>query len=203
MSMLRRMRKVGVYAKHRGAEDKNKLFIIDKFIKTNAKEYKFKVRDRVTKVETETTVFDYFRKKYNIPLQHWQLPLIQTTKKGVILPAEVVIIAPNQRFPFKLDDRQTANMIKFAVTRPSERAKDIEHGLSLLKWNDDPFLRNYGMRINSDMVTVRSAESYDRPPTRESSDFTSLLRPRPGCSRRRRWSSRDLERPRVLRDAGT
>ncbi|KAI9823313.1 MAG: hypothetical protein M1832_002537 [Thelocarpon impressellum] len=153
---LRRMRKLGIYAKHRGAAEQNKLFIIEGFLKQNAKEYEFTVRDKDTKVETTTNVYEYFRRKYNIVLQNWNVPLIKTTKKGVVFPPEVVMVAGNQRYPFKLSDKQTAAMIKFAVTRPQIRMRDIEYGLGLLKWQEDEYLKNYGMVIDGNMINTKA-----------------------------------------------
>ena len=60
----------------------NKVYIIDHFLKQNAKEYTFKVRDRTTGEFSETTVYDYFRRKYHIMLERWNLPVIQMTKKS-------------------------------------------------------------------------------------------------------------------------
>ena len=48
-------------------------------------------------------------------------------------------------------------MIKFAVTRPELRMRDINYGLGLLKWKDDKYLHNYGLKINEDMVMVGPA----------------------------------------------
>ena len=112
------------------------------------------MRDKNTKVETTTNVYEYFRRKYNIVLQNWNLPLIKTTKRGVVFPAEVVVVAENQRYPFKLSDKQTSAMIEFAVTRPQQRMRDIEYGLGLLKWHDDEYLKNYGMVVDNKMITV-------------------------------------------------
>jgi eukaryotic translation initiation factor 2C len=47
-------------------------------------------------------------------------------------------------------------MIKFAVTRPAKRKEDIEHGLKLLNWDNDPYLRNYGMKISSNMIETKA-----------------------------------------------
>lgn len=46
-------------------------------------------------------------------------------------------------------------MIKFAVTRPEERMKDIETGIGTLKWNEDIYLKNYGLTISPRMIEVR------------------------------------------------
>jgi eukaryotic translation initiation factor 2C len=45
-------------------------------------------------------------------------------------------------------------MIKFAVTRPKERLQAISHGISMLKWNVDPYLGHYGMKVDPNMTIV-------------------------------------------------
>lgn len=45
-------------------------------------------------------------------------------------------------------------MIKFAVTRPKERLQAINHGISMLKWNLDPYLAHYGMKVDPNMTIV-------------------------------------------------
>ena len=47
-------------------------------------------------------------------------------------------------------------MIKFAVTRPAERRKGIEGGLTLLDWTNDRYLRNYGLKINPEMLQTQA-----------------------------------------------
>ncbi|KZF18861.1 Piwi-domain-containing protein [Xylona heveae TC161] len=154
---LRRLKKVGIYAKHRGSEEKDKVFIIDHFLREDAKSFKFPVRDKKTgEITQDVSIYDYFRRRYNITLQYWNLPLIQTTKKNVVFPMECVVIAENQRYPFKTDEDQTAKMIRFAVTRPNDRIAAINHGLGMLKWPEDVYLRNYGMTIDTKMVQTRA-----------------------------------------------
>lgn len=62
-------------------------------------------------------------------------------------------MSEGQRYPFKLDDKQTSAMIRFAVTKPPERAQAIQWGKeNILKWQSDPYLSNYGLDIEYDML---------------------------------------------------
>ena len=47
-------------------------------------------------------------------------------------------------------------MIKFAVSRPSERREAIEKGLQMLDWKNDPFLANYGLKIDPNMLKTEA-----------------------------------------------
>lgn len=60
----------------------------------------------------------------------------------VTFPLECVRINENERYPFKLDDKQAAKMIKFAVTLPKKHRQDMEHGIGMLDWKNDATLRN-------------------------------------------------------------
>ncbi len=62
------------------------------------------------------------------------------------MPMECCYITGNQRCIGKLNERQTSEMIKFAVTLPNERWGAIEHGLDMLKW---AFFQNVSAFQNS------------------------------------------------------
>lgn len=85
----------------------SKLFYITGFTKENAKERKFDVKDKTTGAITkDVSVYQYFQRRYNLMLQYWNLPLVETTKNGIVFPMECCIIAANQRYLYKLDDEQ-------------------------------------------------------------------------------------------------
>lgn len=47
-------------------------------------------------------------------------------------------------------------MIKFAVSRPAVRREAIQRGLNMLDWKNDPFLTNYGMKIDPNMLKTEA-----------------------------------------------
>ena len=154
---LRRLKKVAFYIRHRGNEMEDKLFYIAGFTRSNAKEYKFDVKDRNTgEITKDVSVYDYFLRRYNLRLQYWHLPLVETTKKGIVFPMECCMIASNQRYLYKLDDDQIKTMIKFAVTRPPQRMISIRNGLQTLNWEKDPILNRYGIKIATQMLTTKA-----------------------------------------------
>ena len=79
---------------------------------------------------------------------------VGTPKKPIYLPAEVCAIAPGQR-RLKLDEKQTAAMIKSAAQKPDLRAYNIERSVNE-KGNlpNDPHVRAFGMQVNQAMATV-------------------------------------------------
>ncbi|KAG6357971.1 hypothetical protein INS49_013854 [Diaporthe citri] len=154
---LRRFHKCHFNVMHRGKSNDMKTYTIKQFVwepkkfgmeGANARNYRFTMRDGTT-----TSVADYFLKQYNVRLFHWQWPLIETTRAGVF-PMEVVIMKPWQRYNFKLDGEQTSTMIKFAVTRPPVRQNAIMQNVKSLRWVDDPYLKEFGVKINPQMQPV-------------------------------------------------
>jgi eukaryotic translation initiation factor 2C len=103
----------------------------------------------------EISVFDYYRKKYNIDLQYWFLPLIETTRDGKF-PMELCTLVSNQKYQYKLNPEQTQAMIKFAVTHPPQRLQSIQNGINMLKWQQDPNLLHYGVKIDQNLTLTKA-----------------------------------------------
>ncbi|CAB4481807.1 unnamed protein product [Rhizophagus irregularis] len=81
---------------------------------------------------------------------------ITVGRKNVYLPIEVCDVIPGQRHMRKLDERQTADMIKFTCQPPNARANKIQAGLEILDFRNNEFLREFGMRISNDMMVVNA-----------------------------------------------
>jgi len=75
---------------------------------------------------------------------------------AVYMPMDVLKIDANQRYNTKLSDVQTSNMIKFAVTLPKERWAAVMHGVKLLNWQNDPYLKHYQLQINQVPAKVKA-----------------------------------------------
>lgn len=151
---LRRFHKCHFNVSHRGKSNDMKTYTIKQFVfdpkfgmeGANARNFKFFLK----RENREVTVAEYFHKQYNVRLLHWEWPLIETTRDGVF-PMEVVLMKPWQRYNFKLDAEQTSTMIKFAVTRPPVRQTAIMANVKSLRWVDDPYLKEFGVKINPQM----------------------------------------------------
>ena len=116
----------------------------------------FDHKDPKTGVVKKISIFDYFMKTYNVHLEHPTLPVVVTMTRDVAFPMEVCTLTPGQRYPFKLDELQKSRMIKFAATRPVERRQGIEAGLKLLNWEEDRYLKNYGVHISPNMLETQA-----------------------------------------------
>ncbi|KAJ4348243.1 Protein argonaute [Didymosphaeria variabile] len=148
---LRRFKRVGVTATH---VTPHVQYTIEEFANKDVNEATFKDKDGI-----ELTLRQYFQKKYNLNLMTG-VPVVKMTKKirnsPVYLPVDVLQIDPNQRYNTKLSDTQTSNMIKFAVTLPRERWAAVMHGVNLLGWQQDRFLKHYGLQINPNPAKVKA-----------------------------------------------
>lgn len=160
---LEKLKRLTFRVKHRGKMNDSKKYTIKGFTwnlnkwpqGANARNVTFDKKN-VTTGATETMTIDkYFRAKYDIRLQSWQLPCIETTRDGVF-PMEVAVLDTHQKYNYKLDGDQTSAMIKFAVTRPAQRAQDIMSCVKTLRWNEDPYLKEYGIQITNQMAAVQA-----------------------------------------------
>lgn len=168
---LRKMQRLKFFVKHRGKEQNAKIYSIDHFAWDqsygadggNAKRVTFDRRSKTNPnaPPVTTSIFDYFRTEYNIDIECWRLPLV-ASKKGGIFPMEVCTLLEDQRYMFKLDPKQTADMIKFAVVRPPARLASIQTGVKLLAWETDPYLKHYGIKIDPN-PTVTNAKLLQPP----------------------------------------
>ncbi|KRZ88273.1 Protein argonaute-1, partial [Trichinella sp. T8] len=102
-----------------------------------------------------TTVFDYFKARYNITLRY---PNLQMVKRGhTFIPPELCNIEPNQRVPMmKLDDENHRMIVQTCAVPPLQRYREI-----LVKSNavggdcHDLFAAAMGLSKSSDMVSVK------------------------------------------------
>lgn len=125
VTLLKRLQKNQFYVKHRGqipgqgeflssiSQTKlsdhhleSKIWTIKRISTKNAKTHEFEVKDKDTGAPYTTTVFEYYLKKYRVRLDKWQLPLLETQKRDVLFPMELAIMAPRQRYPYKLNEDQ-------------------------------------------------------------------------------------------------
>ena len=136
-------------------------FIVARVLESDAKAYKFQrfETDENTGERVEKgfiSIFDYFYQLTGRVLDHPHLPVVEMTRKGNVFPMEYCRINPNQRYAFKLDEMQTSAMIKEAVTPPSQRWRSISAGIGMLDWQNDPYMKKYGLQISAARTVVEA-----------------------------------------------
>ncbi|OAD76297.1 hypothetical protein PHYBLDRAFT_123569 [Phycomyces blakesleeanus NRRL 1555(-)] len=103
----------------------------------------------------EQSVASYFQKQYNKRLAYPFLPCI-VVKRDIFLPMEVCEVVPGQRHLKKLNEKQTAEMIKFTCQKPNIRANKINQGLQLLQYKNNPYLQQFGMAVKPEMAMINA-----------------------------------------------
>ncbi|KAI9364457.1 Piwi domain-containing protein [Zopfochytrium polystomum] len=107
---------------------------------------------------TEESVANYFATKYNTTLYFPHLPclIVGDPSKMVYLPMEVCEVIPGQRHLRKLNERQTAEMIKFTCQPPHVRSNKISAGITILQQRDNEYLKEFGVQIGHEMAIVNA-----------------------------------------------
>jgi hypothetical protein len=56
----------------------------------------------------------------------------------------------------KLNERQTADMNKFTCQPPNSRANKINHGLDILNYRQNEYMRQFGLQVSNDMAITQA-----------------------------------------------
>ncbi|KAJ5287992.1 hypothetical protein N7478_003678 [Penicillium angulare] len=150
------VKSVIVYPDYEQCPFKDKSFKIQDLILGGAREFMITINDPAAGEEKRMSVEEYFKWKYNITLTLPNLALVRMTVKNVIYPAEFLCIKKLQRWPHKLTDEQTADMIKYTAKKPAERLSHIIKCKNLLQHDADPNLMHYGLKISHQMMKVKA-----------------------------------------------
>ncbi|KAF9113516.1 Eukaryotic translation initiation factor 2C [Mortierella sp. AM989] len=97
----------------------------------------------------------YFYQTYGRRLTYPDLPCV-VAGRDIFLPMEVCFVVQGQRHTSKLDEKQTAEMIKITCQPPHVRANKIREGLDILKYQDNTHLADFGMQVAREMVQIRA-----------------------------------------------
>lgn len=165
------IKSVRVKVMHRGGSTQPK-YAIKRLVPATAATSHFE-RDGKT-----ITVKDYFLQQYNIRLAFPNLPCV-LVGRDVLLPMELCSILPGQRLTRKLDERQTAEMIRHTCQKPHIRANKITAGFHQLEYGSNRYLKEAGMKISNQMATI-DARVLPPPQVAFSNQPGGILRPNNG-----------------------
>ncbi|KAG1858414.1 Piwi domain-containing protein [Suillus subalutaceus] len=112
-----------------------------------------------------TTVKDYFKKAWGRELHYPNIIGIQVGSKDrdEVIPAEMCVIAPDQRYTRKLPPEFSPTMVKFSSKNPQERLELISAGInnsvtadqrSALDYQNSPFLQDAGITVSPEPISV-------------------------------------------------
>jgi eukaryotic translation initiation factor 2C len=131
---------------HRGPQRK---FRIKDLSQDSASNIEFKVNGEVK------TVSSYFRDTYNIHLYFDFLPCV-VVGRDINLPIELCNVVPGQKYPRKLNELQTSDMIKFTCLNPSIRSNKIRNAIDFMNYKDNEYLKVFDIKIGRDFIEAPS-----------------------------------------------
>ncbi|OJJ51616.1 hypothetical protein ASPZODRAFT_435068 [Penicilliopsis zonata CBS 506.65] len=152
----KRLRKLQVQPHYRGCPVLGTNFIVKGLLNASARTYTIDIKDRATGTTKTMTVEAYFKSKYNVILDYWELPMVEMTKKNVVYPMEVLTIHGLHKYPWKLNEWQTSHMIKYAASRPAERLQSVQKSKAMLDHSNDPVLQAFGLQVDQNMIRTKA-----------------------------------------------
>ncbi|KAL4764405.1 putative eukaryotic translation initiation factor eIF-2C4 [Aspergillus foveolatus] len=153
----RRIKKLGVRPHYRGCPvPAGTTFMVKGLLNVNARDYMLEIKNHASGKTQRMSIEAYFRMKYNFVLDHWDLPIVEMTKKGVIYPMELLTIHGLHRYMWKLNGFQTSNMIRYAASRPGDRLQSISKSKRMLNHAGDPVLRAFDLRVDESMIRTKA-----------------------------------------------
>lgn len=100
------------------------------------------------------SIVEYFSARYNITLKYPHLPLVNLGRKNRPnwMPIELCQVAPGQRCS-NINDLDTAEIIRQTSKKPAERMRNILDQLQQAGYENDPFMKAFGLKVDPNMIT--------------------------------------------------
>ncbi|KAE8125928.1 hypothetical protein FH972_020689 [Carpinus fangiana] len=146
------LRGVKVEVTHRG--NMRRKYRISGLTSQATRELTFPVDER----GTLKSVVEYFYETYGFVIQHTQWPCLQVgnQQRPNYLPMEVCKIVEGQRYSKRLNEKQITALLKVTCQRPQERERDIMQTVRHNAYHDDPYAREFGIRISERLASVEA-----------------------------------------------
>ncbi|OLL23587.1 Protein argonaute [Neolecta irregularis DAH-3] len=135
------------FVNHRGEQGLRRRIVFHSFTDAGASEIRFDMKGE------SITVQNYFLRTYNKRLEYPQVMCCKTSRND-ILPLECCIVQSGQRYAGALTQDITSKIIRHAAKPPRERKEMIQNNVQQLDWARDPFLRDYGLEIDRNMMEI-------------------------------------------------
>ncbi|KAJ2892856.1 hypothetical protein GGI21_005522, partial [Coemansia aciculifera] len=157
--MLREMgsflRGLIMYMQHRGLQGKRKFTVRGTTTKALDEEsFEWEDPERPGSAVT-VAVAQYYQRRYNFKLSYPFLPGL-IGRSNSVFPIELCTIAENQRFKSHLDERQTADMVKFACQKPADNMRRIMDVLQQTNLGKSPVVQAFGLALPNKLIEVES-----------------------------------------------
>ncbi|KAI9821210.1 MAG: hypothetical protein M1827_003944 [Pycnora praestabilis] len=150
--MCQRLIGIFINVQHLNPWQNAKKMKFQKFSLKDSRETKFDELDHTTGATIRTTVYDYFKRKYNVTLRYPELPLA-VTKDGEF-PLELCYSSAGERFKEPLQGTETADFIKFATAPAFVRAQQITENVKKLHWHELEGPTAFGLSVKPHMLQI-------------------------------------------------
>ncbi|KAI5055294.1 hypothetical protein GOP47_0030439 [Adiantum capillus-veneris] len=146
------LRGVKVEVTHRG--NMRRKYRISGLTSQPTQELTFPVDDK----GTLKSVVEYFQETYGYTIRNTVLPCLQVgnQQRPNYLPMEVCKIVEGQRYSKRLNEKQITALLKVTCQRPAERERDIMETVRHNSYADDPFAREFGIKISDRLAAVEA-----------------------------------------------
>ncbi|KAJ2840688.1 hypothetical protein FBU31_000212, partial [Coemansia sp. 'formosensis'] len=149
------LRGLVMFIRHRGIQGRRKFAVRGTTSKgLDEESFDWEDPDRPGNPEN-ITVAQYYLRRYNIKLNYPFLPGL-VGRKNSVFPIEFSEIAENQRYKGHLDERQTADMVKFACQRPGDNMHRIMDVLKQTDLGRQPVVQAFGLSLSNKLAEVES-----------------------------------------------
>ncbi|KAI3725323.1 hypothetical protein L1987_65107 [Smallanthus sonchifolius] len=128
-----------------------------------------KIKKSLRGVRVEVTHRGNMRRKHIISgltsqtTQELKFPVddrVGNAQRVIYLPMEVCKIVEGQRWSKSLNERQITALLKVTCQRPREREQDILKTLSHNAYGQDPYAKEFGIKISTELTSVEARLKY-------------------------------------------
>ncbi|OMJ22450.1 Protein argonaute-3 [Smittium culicis] len=115
----------------------------------------FDMVDPKTNETRKISVADYMKEKYGVNLRFPFLPCVEFSR-GNFLPMELCDLAPGIHHKKKLNEQQTAEMIRHACLKPHLRQEMIQRNFDDMRLSQSAAMNAFNFSINDRMVRLKA-----------------------------------------------
>ncbi|KAE8746943.1 Argonaute-2 [Frankliniella occidentalis] len=121
-------------------------------LRRNAFEERFQMGDDGKTI----TIGEYFAKHKGYQLRFPNLPCVHVghREKDVLVPFELCVLLPGQATQKKLDEGQTAKMVKVAATNVQDRKNKIKEAMQRANVNASPQVKELGLSVATEFAKI-------------------------------------------------
>ncbi|KAK3908670.1 LOW QUALITY PROTEIN: Protein argonaute-2 [Frankliniella fusca] len=102
------------------------------------------------------SIGEYFEKEKKYTLRYPDLPCVHVghRDKTIYVPMELCVLSPGQATMKKLDETQTAAMVRIAATNVQDRKNKIKEAMQRANLNSSPHVKELGLSVATEFAKI-------------------------------------------------